>query len=52
MYTSIMNSNNFDEYKSPSVKVIKVDMSNAILTGSNDEPTPGSGEGLGNPEEI
>ena len=53
MYTSIMNSNNFDEYKSPSVKAINVDMSNTILTGSNNgEPTPGSGEGLGNPDEI
>lgn len=42
-----MNSNNFDEYKSPSVKVIKVDMSNAILQDSNREPGAGGNEGVG-----
>lgn len=45
-----MEKSNSIEYKSPSVKVINVDMTNTILTGS--DPTPGSGEGLGNPDEI
>lgn len=47
MYASIMN-NNFDEYKSPSAKVINMEMSNTILAGSDgEEPGAGGNEGIG-----
>lgn len=43
-----MEKRNSIEYTSPSVKVINVDMTNTILTGSNGEdPTPGGNEGIG-----